>query len=495
MDESKDRRSRIARFVFAIERRGYSPWTAAMAAAWIAGIRIVEEHLLIYVPRDMRRDPLEWFGHVGLFYLGLILGITAWLRISIDRDAKRVLPAVCAGLVLGILPPIVDGLVYGPGGFNYTYQPDLFRSFSPALYNPPDSLPLGETIAVWASVALMMLYARVCGAPWKRVVLTGFGHYGLIILFLVLIPSAAWALQRNVRGISVNEAVSMVLTLACFVAFLSFRRELIYKAVLRLPHVLFAPSLALLGSAVVGRVTGETAVACVAMFFAALAFALQNDFYDRKEDRISGRPLVVDRDDVVQLWLLLIGLWLTLAVGKFWVALAALLFMVVGHGYHGDPHRLKCTFPLSYKSEGFLALLSLGAGILVHPRLPLGLWELAAVLLIAAGASVVAMVKDRKDIEADRGANVRTIYVVLGEQGWCEGHVHRLVLAALVICLVIPPAWLLASRAALVWATGLAALGALAVISHAVIRDRRLGAAVSLLLLNGYIVTAALALA
>ena len=75
-------------------------------------------------------------------------------------------------------------------------------------------MPLGETIVVWSSILLIALYVRLTGATWFRVALTVLGYYGLIVVFLLLVPSAAFQLHTQAPAISVNEAVGMLLLLA-----------------------------------------------------------------------------------------------------------------------------------------------------------------------------------------------------------------------------------------------------------------------------------------
>ncbi len=449
---------RLRRFVFAIERRGASGLTPALAAAWIGGLRISEEYLFVYLPRGMRREPMVWFGHVSLFYLALVVSLTTLLVWTTRRAEIKVQAAVAAGLLLGVLPPFIDVAAYGQGGFNYTYSLDFFKSFSPWLYAAPEHIPLGEAVTVWLSMLFMGAYAALVGARPLRVLLTLLGHYGLIIVFLVVLPSSAVWITERWPALHVNLAMSLLLVGVTTLAFLLRRPALTKRALLRLPHALFAPSLAVLGSAIVGRLDVRTVIVAASLFVSALVFTLQNDFYDRKEDALGGRPQLISRSDAVFLATLPVGLWLTLSAGYFWVALAGLLFAVVAHGYQADPYRLKCVFPLSYKSEALLALVCLGAGMLVHPGAQLSGSQLAMAACIAAGASVIAMAKDVKDIGADRQAGVRTLYVVLSSRGLSDAAAHRLVLLGVGFCVAIPVLYFVATGTAPMGTAGLAVL-------------------------------------
>lgn len=485
----------LGRFVHGIERRGASGATPILAAVWIAGWRVMEEYTFVYVPRGLMRDAVVWLGHIALFYLALIVSIAALLRWTTGRSSTKVLPAVAAGLILGVLPPLIDVVVYGPGNFNYHYRLDFFATFPPLLYDPPDATPLGEAVTVWLSVGFMGVYAWVVRSSWWRIALTLIGHYALIVLFLVIVPSSGFALHALVREVSANEAVGTLLTALTFVAFFAMRPELGARALVRSPHALLAPSMVALGAAIAGRLDAHAWLAAGALFVSALVFTLQNDHYDHVEDAAQGRRVLVTRDDALMLVSFLPGLWLTLSSGHAWIALAGVLFLVVTHGYHADPYRLKCVFPLSYKTEGLLALVCLVAGALAPGRVALAPLTVLLLLLVAGGFSVASMLKDFKDVGADRAGGVRTIYVVLTQRGWPEERVHLLVLALLASCLVVGPVWLAANGASLVGialATG-CALAAVTVMK--LVRQRGRATWWALVALNGYALTCALALA
>jgi hypothetical protein len=492
--EHSDAASGLSRFVRAIERRTTSPWTPFAAAIWIGGIRVLEEYQLVFVPAGLRREPLPWIGHTALFYLAVALGVAAVVRWAGRRELGQAIAAASAGLVVGVLPPVIDAFVYEPGGFRYGYRTAFFDGFPPLFYDPPYVTPLGEAISVWLSMLLVVVYLRVVRTPWWRVGAAAALHYALIVLFLAIIPSASLWLHAVVREIALNESAALALLAAVVGAYLTLRPELARHLAMRLPHALLAPSLVLVGSALVGRLNGDTAVAAALMFVTALSFLAQNDWYDRAEDAAAGRPVLVGRDDVVFFALLPVGLWLVTATAHVWPTLCALLFTVVAFAYHGDPFRLKCVFPLSYKTEALFAALCVAAGIFTHDRVPLGWRELAAGALVAAGASVVAMLKDAKDEAADRAAGIRTVYVVLGARGWSTSRIDALVLVAVGASMAVPPLYLAGSTdVARVALLGLLALAT--PLSQLLVKPRRLAAPVAMLLLCAFLVLAATSVA
>jgi hypothetical protein len=484
----------MKRFIAAIEKRGSSAWTPLMVTVWIAGIRVVEEYLLVFLPRGMQRDPLVWMGHVTLFYLALLFCIAALLRLTTRREPQLILPAVAAGLIFGILPPLIDALVYGPGKFNYGYQPRLDSSFPFLLYAPPTEIPVGETCALWLSLAFAVVYARVAAAAsWLRVALTGVGFYGLILVFMGILPPLALWLVNATRAPSVNELVGGLLLVAIAGGLAVLRPPLALRFVVRLPHILLAPALTLVGSALVGRWDANTAIAAAATFVASTLFALHNDYFDRQEDAAAGRPQAVTRDDVLMLASVTLPFWALLTEAHFWPMLLCLLFWVVAYGYHGDPFRLKCVFPLSYKTEALLALLSGLAGMLTHPRLIPTAGQLVALLLVAGGASLVAMLKDYKDAPADTAAGVRTLFVVCRARGLPERRVLAVALTVVTACLAIPVIYL-ATLGAVAHAVAMGVITACVPPTFLVLQRRRLATGIWLVMLDVYLVVAAVGL-
>ncbi len=493
--ESSAPPARLARFVAGIERRGGSPWTPILAAIFVAALRMTEEHVWVQLPRGLRRDPVVWFGHVSAFYACLALCIAAVLYRLVRRPAAHVISAASAGLIVGVLPPVLDTLVYGAGAFNYEYHLDPRRPFSFLLYDPPHVTPLGETIAVWTSFALMALYAWVKGAGLARTLGVLLAHYGLVLFFLAGLPAASFRMTAQLSGIGFNEVATLGLTLVALLAYLSLRPGLLPLLGRRLPHALLPPALVAVGAAWSATLSAHTALAAAALFVSGVVFTLSNDYYDRAEDVAQGRAALVTHGDVIVLSVLQAPLWLALSAGHFWVTLSGLAFAVIAWSYHGDPLRLKCIFPLSYKTEGLLAFVCLLAGALAPPRHDLPIANFGVFALAAAGVSVAALFKDRKDVAGDSAAGVQTLYTVLQGRGWPLGRIDALVATALATCLAVPVLYLLAARGTPLAA---AALGVLAFAAVAVLRSRlrpATGVAVTLLLLSSYLATLAWALA
>ncbi len=481
-------------FIGAIERRGVSPWTPLVAATFIAGVRVVEEHLLIYVPRGILRDPVVWIGHITLFYLALVWCITALVSTVARRDPRLVQAAVAAALCLGVVPPLIDLALYGAGGFGYAYQPFLDQRLPWTLHAPPMFLPWGETVVLWLTVGLVGLYVRLSGAGWGRTAVAVVGHYALILCFLVLLPAAALGLMNATGAPEINALVGVCLLAAVWLGQGVVRPLLLRRLGARVGQVAVAGALTLAGAALAGRLDARAGMAAAAMMVAAALFAWHNDHFDRVEDAAAGRGPGLTREDVVVVTSAAVPFWLTLSQAHVWPMLLSLLFLAVGFAYHADPLRLKCVFPLSYKTEAFLALLCVGAGLLAHERPVLTGAQALAMLLVGGGAALVAMLKDYKDLAADRQGGVRTVFVVCGARGWSARRTYALVAVLSGAALAVPPLWLIIARGAVGAAALLAALASGVLLAPVTLRRTSLAWGVALGCLSVYLVAGALAL-
>jgi 4-hydroxybenzoate polyprenyltransferase len=119
------------------------------------------------------------------------------------------------------------------------------------------------------------------------------------------------------------------------------------------------------------------------------------------------------------------------------LGLALVGFAIVSYAYHADPLRLKCVFPLSYKTEGFLGGLSFFAGLTAVQPAFLSETQLWAAALVTVGTPVGLVFKDWKDADGDARANVRTAFVVLEARGWKRQSVAQLTAALLALALAV----------------------------------------------------------
>lgn len=405
----------LERLFRAAERRAFSPALALATPVWVALVRSLLERQLAASEGGQGRGAFAWFAHVVVFYLALHLTLGAVLVALARVDWKRASALVGMGLVLGTLPPLIDVAIYGRGQFGYEYFPSL-GALPWSLHFPPRVLPWGETVVLWATVALMTIATlRQTRSAW-RTVATALATYGCVVLFLVLLPMAARRASGE-TGVAPSEWRNVALATTGLLS-LTWSLGVGRRALARLPQLVLPPLLVVLGGAVHGGVTGAVVLVAIQFAFAGLAFTLANDWYDRHEDGAQGRAPGLDEDGARWVQVVALAVGLHLIAVRLDAGLCLVGFAVVSHAYHADPLRLKCVFPLSYKTEGFLGGLAFTAGLVAAPDMAPATHELWVALAVTVGTPVALVFKDWKDVDADAAAGVRTAFVVAEARGW-----------------------------------------------------------------------------
>ncbi|MFT3713229.1 MAG: UbiA family prenyltransferase [Archangium sp.] len=421
----------LERLFRAAERRR---WTLALALAtpgWIAVVRMLLERELSIGPVATGRPPFPWFAHIFIFYLALSVCLTALLARVTKQDWRVAAGPVSMGLTLGTVPPLIDVAVYGIGHFAYEYSPAV-KDFPWTLHLPPNVLPWGETTVLWLTVALMAIAGLRSGGA-LRALLLAVGTWALVVLFLVGIPFASQWLS-NRYGVAPSEWRNLQFAVVTFF-FAVWGTGTFARLGKRVFHVALAPLIALLGAAVRGTFDANVALTMAHLALLSAGFVLANDYYDRAEDEAAGRGAPLEEDAAH--WLAVLPLIAVMHVIAFRLELGLALvgFAIVSYAYHADPLRLKCVFPLSYKTEGFLGGLSFFAGLTAVQPAFLNETQLWAALLVTVGTPVGLVFKDWKDADGDAKANVRTAFVVLESRGWKRESVARLTAALVAVAL------------------------------------------------------------
>lgn len=470
----------FSRLIRAAHARPFHPLLPLWTAVWVAGIRFLAEKALVYdanpAPMNVLGALLSWVA----YYFALAMSMAALVRIATASEWKRSLQAVSFGLVVAILPPFLDVILYGRGHFSYRYQVD-FAPEAWLFFAPSRGLPLGETAVVWGGIALVAAYVYFETRSWWRAALAACAQYALGIVFGVALPVAEqWlARQPGMAAVGDNWLVAWMCLGLALVSYLVLRPQLFRATFLRLPQIALAPAIAFLGAAYVHQKDALAAVAATAFAGVAAAFALTNLYYDRQEDEAQGRALRVDHDDVVWLYAWAALLCLTLMRYETELCLCLVLFLLTAHAYHADPLRLKCLFPAAYKAEGFFAATAFLGGIVAHTSYRLASRDIWATALIFGGFSLSAPFKDAKDIAGDKAAGVRTLYVVL--ERWPVARVQLLTSAVLGACLLAPVA-ILAGEGRSAFDLALPLLFAFAAPAATWSKNRALGVAIAVTL-------------
>lgn len=355
-------------------------------------------------------------------------------------------------------------------------QYDYFSRWSP-WFVAPEQLP-GETITIWLGVLLLSSSAFWLTRSWLRAALALVSGY-LALQFVMTLPCLMVAVLP--RGTGANwgapEVVMLVLSFICLVI---LRWRQLGCSLRRVNHALpFATA-----TAIGARLSGcEVTLVATKSLVTLLAFTLivaVNDWYDRDDDVAGGSPRPMEAHDahLMSYLQVLLGLSVACYLSVAFVGIA--LFFAVGLAYHHPAVRLKRWLGLAYLSEALWGLGAFLIGALAWGRpalLPGPIWK--GLWFVPLGFFLSSPFKDYKDIEADRLANVRTLYTELSRMGLPILLIHRLVVVVVAGCLLVPAFWLgargaSAAQLALLLGIATAAVLALALCSPKVAVERAL---------------------
>lgn len=436
----------IDNMIDALERRNASMTVVAVTAALIGLVRTLLEVVLAnrtYLGVDTLNN--------CVFYFVVAWGFTLVLARLGGVDWRRVMPVVLAGLTVGVLPPLIDVFIYGPGNFAYTYYFGLPDFLGLSLFDRSQGMPFGEGLCLWASVGFAAYYIVFRTGSWFRAGLAALGVYLAVFMLVgVALPSLALWLAGFVPqpAMVLNSLLQLLVGMAFY---LGLRPRLALSLLVRSPHCLPFVLICLIGAAIHGPLSPMALLSAIVILVAGQVALVQNDYYDREEDRLAGRASAVEAGDVY---------WFNLFFAAFFMAIywgQSLLYVPLGciwllaMVYHHEAFRFKRLFPLNQAVEGLWGVLAYLAGALTVPNLMFS-GELAFnALLIFVGWSLLAAFKDAKDIAADRAVGNRNFYTVLLARGVSLDRVHALVgLIGLSFC-IVPCGWLWVKHFSAVW--------------------------------------------
>ncbi|HEX7479026.1 MAG TPA: hypothetical protein VF331_14565 [Polyangiales bacterium] len=349
------------------------------------------------------------------------------LQLLIPGNPSGIPAVVSLGLLLGVLPPILEGLFPALGGKYYDYMFQWQVSF----YDPSFQ-PLSETFTVWLAIALTGVFVGVATSSLLR------GLCALVLAWLalawmgVIVPSMMWSPGAAAGGllpVRITCSVAALLTAAS--VFHISRRRAHKPCLRRMNHALPLGALALCGAAFAHFDASESIWRMLVVLYLCLVILLQNDFYDRVEDQLAAREASSDASDVFHSTVLATLGLLTIARFAPMVAMCASGMLLLGFAYHHPVFRLKENFCLSYTVEGGAALCAFCTGV-SGPALFASKLSLAwPCLLIFGGGALFSMPKDWKDVASDRLAKIPTLYVRYAVTPEEELRVHQRIVLAL----------------------------------------------------------------
>jgi hypothetical protein len=383
-----------------------------------------------------------------LYMFTTITALTAWL---LKRRFSEIANLTSIGLVFGLLPPLID--LFFPGAQPQRYI--FFTSFTWSLQSPQQ--PFSETATLWLLIVCTGWFVGYVSRSAWRAIMASIGVWGIMQALTALVL----LINNSLRAASARQTMlSLALIGVSLAVYVIAHWQRFLPSLTRANHTLPHVGLALCGAFWIGS---DLNSACIKAAIIGVVFTLliaHNDYFDRQDDRMAGRSEGASADDV---W------WtsglLVLIAWSFTRSLPALpwllaLIVLLGFAYHHGAIRLKARFCLSYKVEGGWALLAFLAGATTSSGFPIEAGLAWPGLLIFAGGSLLSFPKDYKDVEADKAANIPTIYVLAGLKGISPRRTHTWVTLAVTLAMLLGVALLAINHKPGLF-SGLAALAAL----------------------------------
>lgn len=439
--------------------------------------------LALIIARLSVEGALEWFeestffffffefSHTFLFFLCSFLIILPIVRYAGGGSIKQAANVLLFGFLITLTPPIIDRLIFGPGGYWSFYEFDgllgLVERFFTLFGDTPDiGITYGVRIEVVLVTIALGIYAYLKSGRLKKALLSAlFVYTALFVLgtFPAWVTLVVLSPEKGLLAITGNDVAGLFLApeqvlgrdLTDFRSVLNFKMSLVFALVLtllgalllkqtypkhlvalaknaRVPQLIYHAGLLSLGVLLSvlfsdGHLEFEffhglgLTLLVLATWSAWLASVVVNDLYDTRIDALTNpkRPLIEETitPDTYKAYgviFFLVSLFFS-GIVSFSALLIFLSYQALAWLYSAPPFRLK-------QYPGIATLLAAFAGILV---LIMGFvataltHDIHALPLSLLGYLFVAYclalpIKDFKDIEGDRRDGVYTIPVLLG---------------------------------------------------------------------------------
>ena len=393
----------VDRFFSRFLRTEHGAFVFALAPLVVGLLRYQEEALLFGMYKNATDDTVV---DVLLFYYLMLAGLVLILRFIGGLDARRAIGPAAMGLILALLPPLIDTPLGVTPAENYQYFRELCWTFA-APYQP-----VGETVTLWLSVALITIYVGWASRNTKRALASGTAFY----LQLVALTGGRIPLEQSLSsfGIVAPGASHLFAIVLIVAAWSALKARTMLPSLARINHALPWGLAAAFGARISGDNWDVVAVKAVLCTVAFLIIVVENDYWDHDLDATAGGTArLADKDD---LGFALLVQALLLAFAWAWYANGAmllLLFFAIWKLYHHPDTRLKRFFCVNYTIEGLSAACCVLIGLLRQEQIVADAPPFELVALALGGFALGSMFKDYKDIKQDRLARVGTIYTLL----------------------------------------------------------------------------------
>jgi hypothetical protein len=334
------------------------------------------------------------------------------------------------GTFIGLLPPIFDCVLVGPGSGRYRYFHLGLAEWPLSLYDPRVS-SLGESIALWLALISTTVVVSVSGGSFVRASLSFVTGYLSIVVVAAAPPLVTSLLGPRLLGLAGSASSSgdlIALTLQSWLSlgvyFVCFRRSTAKRCFARLPHFLPFLALAFLGIGA-RKAEGQLGASLVGLVIVCLVFgwlllammdcAIANDVLDGKRGFNRG----ISTDD--RFLSSVVTVSLILGVFDVWGMVGALLcaIQVLAHVYNSPDIRGKSNPFAAASVEAGWASLCFCVGYYFHPRLGGQMSSTAIVVaaLVFTTWGLFSPLKDYKDLVFDDTVGNRTLYSAMQQRG------------------------------------------------------------------------------
>jgi 4-hydroxybenzoate polyprenyltransferase len=464
------------------ETRPFDASRVLAFVVFIATARSTLEWVLAGLPV---RSPLATIlGHTSFYWLtffsyGLVV---KWCVPNLPW--QRSINVVLFGLFLGLFPPLVDAAVYGLGhGMYYNYIRNFPTDWNVLFYNPVQKVNIGETAVIWATIFFSCFYVFLRTASVARTLLAFILAYAAVLFDGAVAANVARIARASLQWPGQTGIVFIVLSQLSLsmVLYLAYRPALLGHLARRVPHLLPFGLITLVGASLAGELSVLALIYASVVLLLAYTAAIQNDYFDGGS--------VVEAEDVkffniviVMIVLVFFGVNATPTIAFMGIFVTAML-------YNYPFFRGKQYFPANLKMEGVWGGLSFLVGVCAAREQTLaggGYWYtgapqesaaqavkapfsptlIVAMALAFGGFSVLAALKDQKDIHADAEERVQTLYTLALAHKRSVVTAHHWLLGAATLCLAAcMPLLALIGRIGWTWAwPGLAIALALPVV-------------------------------
>jgi len=427
----------IKRVIYFQEKKEYNLYTILIFALFVGSVRSLEEMMLAHSIGYQ-----ESIINSITFYFLMIWSYTLVITLLTKVPWQKAIHAVLIGVFLGIFPPIIDVFIYGVGKFSYTYVMGTPSIAQLIMFDPDNGFPIGEGLILWSTIFFAGYYVYIKTSSLSKAFLGGSLAYLININAGSIIPAIS-SLIYDKLSLTRMACISLVQITVSVLFFLALNSHIARLLARRCLHCFPFVILTFLGAAVTERITPSTFLMAFLVFYAGITALVQNDYFDRKEDAISGRALVVERQDLSFFNATCAAMIMVLfSMKKGIIFLPLLLLFICSVIYNHDFYRAKRFFPGNYKIEGMWGLGAFLAGVLSHRNLEFTPEIILYCFLVFGGWSLVSTFKDYKDIDADRSVGNQTGYIMLMKAGMNLKQAHLVVSSVIVLCLIVPVIWL-----------------------------------------------------